>query len=160
MTLSRSHPIPLSLVLSPLIVWDVAPASSLASMRIPPQFVTSENINNWMATLWQIIHLCQPVAGTQLKIPFLSQLPQSTSVTKSLQSVSLENRFGRRFEYRKFIEESPWDWHQLGSEGNWYEQKEELNFWAVTLWVSGAGMALPQSNETEFVFPCLTSHCV
>lgn len=47
LTLSRSHPMPLSLLaLSPQKVWGVTPASSFPSMGILSQFITSENVNN------------------------------------------------------------------------------------------------------------------
>lgn len=54
-----------------------------------------------------IICHCQPSALTQLWNPTLEKLPQSTSGTKSLRSVSLGNIFWRRFECKEFIEEDP-----------------------------------------------------
>lgn len=121
MALSRSHPIPLSLlVLSPLKVWYVEPAHCFPSMGIPSLFITSERVNNW------ITHSCQPAARTQFRNPILESASSEHSGTKFLQSVSLRNRFGR-FECRKFWGGSL-GWTPAGElrKQLWTERRHEL----------------------------------
>lgn len=64
----------------------------------------------------------------------------------------------------KLTEEDPWVPHLWEDEGSRCDQRKELNFnaatntkdSAVTMGISRAGMALPQSNGIEPLFPCLS----